>query len=438
MNYSDLHDFQKEAVNWMSERDRGFLWLKMGDGKTATAATALQKYGAPAVVVGTKRIVEDVWPAELKKWDHLSSLHYRSVTGSRKQREDALFSRADVIGLSYENLVWYLGMRDPKERPFWIFDEISKMKSPGSLRSRMMRKVPRLPRAFGLTATPTMEGHLGLWSQWKSVGGDDRLGRTITEFRQLFTTQMFRGNYVEYKISKPQMLMIEKLLAPNIFTIADSRRPYRSRAVTIDVPVKWSTAEGREHYKRMEKDLIADLETLQFAAASRGVAANKCRQLATGFIYDRERNAHAVDFDKFDAVREAVEELQGAPCLVFYQFEYEREILLDVLPGASPLEGHNYEDFNAGKIPVLVLHPKSCSHGLNLQNAQYVFYSSVPWSGEEYEQGVGRADRQGQLGMPVVKRFLRENSIDEEIAASVDGKITNQRELIQRIRERAA
>lgn len=285
MNYDDLHDFQKEAVEWVKQNDRGFLWLKMGDGKTVIAASAMAAIGAPSVVVGTKRIIEYVWPAELKKWEHLSGLTYAAAVGSRRTRERAVSSKPKILGISYENLAWYLSTADSSERELWIFDEVSKMKSPSTLRFKALRKRGPLPRAFGLTATPTMEGHLGLWSQWRSIGGDDRLGRNISEFRSMYTTPVFKGVFTDYKVLPDQQRKIERALRPHIYTIEDYRRPYIERAVEQDVIVGWSTVAARDHYRRMEKELVAELETLSFAAASRGVAMNKCRQMAAGFVY---------------------------------------------------------------------------------------------------------------------------------------------------------
>lgn len=431
----DLHAYQTKAVDWMTTNERGFLWLGMGDGKTVIAATATQRTGVPAVVVGTKRIIEDVWPAELQKWPHLSSLNYHSCTGPRRARERSLSKKPDILGVSYENLVWYLSQRDPTKRPLWIFDEISKMKAPGTLRSRMLRKVRPFERAYGLTATPTMEGHLGLWSQWKSIGGDDRLGRTVTEFRDLFTTPVFKGSFTDYKITPANALRIEKLIADHVFTIDPSERPYRSSAVIVDVPVHWQTVGARDHYQRMHKELIAELDSAAFVVASRGAAMNKCRQIATGFVYDEHRVAHDIDTEKFQAVAEAVEEVQGSQALVFYQFEYEKDVLLDLIPGSQPLIGNHYEAFNRGEISTLVLHPKSCSHGLNLQRAAYGFFCSLPQSGEEYAQSIGRIDRQGQEHTPVVKRFIRDGTVDQVVADLVDGKVKGDREVIQRIRE---
>lgn len=436
-SYSDLHDYQQEAIEWMTNRQNGMLWLKMGDGKTVVAASAIISRAVPALVVGTKRIVENVWPEELKKWDHLTGLTYRSASGSKAKRISAIEARPDVLGVSYENLVWLIACGYHRRRPVVVFDEISKMKSHATKRFRAVMRAGKPDAAFGLTATPAVEGYGGLFSQWRSIGGDERLGRNITEFRKLFATPIFKGAFTDYYIPSAAQDRIRKLLSPEVFTIEDSRRPYRGSPTIIDVHIPWGSIGAQRKYAQMEKELIAVLATKTFAVASKGVAMNKCRQLATGFIYDEDKTAHPVDVEKLDAVAEAVEELQGDPVLVFYQFEYERDELLRRIPGAQTLEGHNYELFNEGKIPALVLHPQSCSHGLNLQGARYAFYSSLPQSGEQYIQSIGRVDRQGQERQPIIKRFLREGSVDGDIADLLAGKILSDEELVRRIQERA-
>lgn len=445
LTYGDLHPYQRRAVEWMSDRRGGFIWLGMGDGKTAIAATSvaieiasgsLRSTGAHAVIVGTKRIVEETWPRELEKWDHLSSLSYRSATGT-KGIDRALSSHPDVIGVSYESLTKLL--RHDNLPSFWIFDEISKMKSHSTQRFRTWRRwLGRNPttRVFGLTATPAAEGHIGLWSQWKTVGGDDRLGRTVSEFRQIFCRERYFGTFSTYYVPERQQELIERHLAPDVFTIPDEERPYTPQAQTIDVAVPWSATGSKARYRRLERELLYSIERETFAVANRGVAAQKCRQMASGFVYDEDRTGHTIDEAKLEAVKEAVEELQGDPVLVFYQWEYERDQLVAALPGAEPMRDGAVGRFNAGEIPVLVLHPASCSHGLNLQGGRYAFFVSLPQSGEQYIQAVGRLDRQGQKRTPIVKRFLRSETVDEDTAALLDGKLSNELEMVQRMKER--
>ena len=442
LTLDDLHGYQREAVEWMAANERGFLWLARGDGKTVISATAIldgcTRPDARAIVVGTKRIVEHVWPRELTSWKHLSSLSYRSAVGAKRNRENAIKANPQILGVSYENLLWYLGTGDGATRSFWIFDEITKMKSHATKRFRALRSFLRdhqPEKMYGLTATPTMQGHQGLWSQWKSIGADDRIGARITDFRRLYMNEYFRGQYSEFVMNPSQCLRVEEQIRDHVFTIDPSRRPYTGVPEIIDVEIPWTSA-GRDRYRRAEKALVVDLEERSFAAVNQGAARNKCRQLATGFVFDEEKNVHWFDQDKLDAVAEAVEELQGEQCLVFYNFVPEKEALLDLLPDAEPLDNDSLDRFNKGELQTLVLHPKSCSHGLNLQSSRYALFCSVPDSAEEFVQAVGRVNRQGQTRQPVVMRFNRELSVDREVRENADGRVLNQSETIARLRER--
>lgn len=433
MDLTNLHDYQRRAVDWMTERDRGFVWLGMGDGKTIIAATAIAQMGHPTLVVGTKRIVEQTWPQEIAKWDHTRSMTYAAATGPRKEREAAVAAKPDILAVSYENLRWLLQTGGTRGRHLVIYDEISKMKSPSAKRFKAMHAAIQSamvrPKMFGLTATPAREGHGGLWSQWRAIGGDDRLGKNITAFRERFTRPIFRGSFTDYVIPPERAELIEELLSPDVFTIPQSERPYVGDPLFDIVNIPWGTSGARNQYRRMERKLLATLESgTTITAASRGVASNKCRQLATGFIFDEESAAHFTDAEKLDAVAEAVEELQGEPCLVFYQFIPERDELKRRMPQLKTLD-----ESTTGQ---LLLHPKSAGHGLNLQHARYAFFSSLPWSGEEYGQAIGRIDRQGQTQQPVIKLFLREDSIDHDVLASAEGKLKDEADMIARLRER--
>jgi len=439
LDYDDLHDYQKRAVDWVTDpqRSNGFLWLGMGDGKTVIGATAIAALDRGALVVGTKRIVETTWPNELAKWRHLEHLSFAAAVGPKRHREKAVAKCPDVLGVSYENLKWLLESGGARGRTVILFDEITKMKSPSTRRFKTLKKAiagSKTPlKIFGMTATPTLEGHGSLWAQWKSIGGDDRIGRTITDFRNHFTQPIFKGNFTDYQVHPRHAKKIERYLQDDIFTIDDSDRPYQPNARIEDVIIPWGTTGARDVYTTAEKHMIIELGKRSFAAASAGVAMNKCRQLASGFVYDQEGEEHWTDDGKIDAVVEAVEELQGAPVLIFYQFKAERNALAAALPNVKVLGKDVTPDDLEGQI---LLHPRSASHGLNLQSCRYAFFVSVPLSGEEYVQAIGRIDRQGQTGQPVIKRFVRAGTIDEESIVIAEGKKLSDEEVVARVKAR--
>lgn len=434
---ADLHLYQVDAIERMKSMQEAAVWAGLGDGKTAIALTAIADLGWNALVFGTKKIVEYAWPAEIKKWGHLRGLSYRACIGGRTQREKAIADVPHILGVSYENLKWYFEQGDPLYRPLVVFDEISKMKDPSTQRFKAFKKYrDQYIHWYGLTATPATESYLGLFAQYKTIVNEPILGRTLTQFRETYTTPSFKGMFTDYKVGPLQKRAIEAAIAP--YTIVVKGDLKRSEPTLIDVPIPWSSTNDRLLYRQMEKKMILELEGQRtpIQAASKGVAFNKCRQLATGFIYD-EQGPHRTDQAKMDAIVEEYEALGGEPVLILYQFLWEKDELLERLDGAEPLEGDAYERFNRGEIKALVVHPNSCGHGLNLQGeCRHVFWSSLPWSLEGYLQSNGRIDRQGQTKQVVIKRFLRQNSIDEDIVARLAGKVESMTELIERMRGR--
>lgn len=437
---SDLHPYQRDAVDWMKANKEGAIWLGLGDGKTATALTVIADLGLPALVFGTKRIVEYAWPTEIEKWEHLAGCSYAAAVGSAKQREKAVALSPMILGVSYENLKWYYENhpKDAFHRLVVILDEVSKLKDTSTQRFKTFKKNRSLHEyIYGLTATPAAENYLGLYGQYRAVVTDPILGRNLTQFRDTYTSQHFKGMFTEYRVGPLQKKAIETAIAPHTFVVPESQRTKRPDPTLIDVTVKW-TGKNRDLYRQMEKKLILELEDQKtpIQAASKGVAFNKCRQLACGFIYN-DGNPSNFDPSKLDMIEEEYDALGGEPVLVLYQFIWEKEALLRRLSGAEPLEGDAYQRFDRGEIPALVVHPKSCGHGLNLQGScRHVFWSSLPWGLEDYLQSNGRIDRQGQTKQVVIKRFIRSQSIDEDIVARLAGKVDNMTELIARMRER--
>lgn len=434
---SDLHDYQIEAIEELENREEAFVWLGLGDGKTVIALTAIADLNMTALVVGTKNIVELTWPGEIKNWTHLSGITYASATGSKRLREKAIESQPTVLGVNYENLKWLYQNSYHLPYEILIMDEVSKMKAHNTQRFRAHRKfVPAFKRRYGLTATPASESYLGLWSQSKSILTGSPLGRTVTEFRNAYTTPQFKGTFTEYTIEDENKRAIEEALEPYVITVdSDIKRP---EPTIIDRTIPWSTTGARRQYEQMERDLIVELESTTIGAASRGVAFNKCRQLASGFVYDSEKEAHAIDEAKIDAIVETIEEAGSDPVLVFYQFKWERDELRSRIPGSEGLDQSDAaERFNRGDIPALIVHPASAGHGLNLQGAcRHVMWASLPWSLEQYLQANGRVDRQGQERQVVITRFFRENTIEWDVAEKLDQKWTTQEELVNRVKSR--
>lgn len=430
---SALHDYQKQAVADIVARDELMLWVPLGGGKTAIALTAITEIGCNAIVVGTKRIVEMTWPAEIKEWWHLDGITYAAATGAKKDREKALASKPWVLGINYESLGWLL-TQDLSAYSMIIFDEVSKMKAHNTQRFKaFMKSRSRFKRIVGMTATPASESYVGLYAQYRAVVSEPILGKNVTQFRETFVTPIFKGLYTDYKVTDRDKAAIEARIRPYTLVLDVPRR----EAPTVrDVPVPWESKEAEEQYRTAEKKFVVEFDGKPYAMASRSESFMKTRQLATG-IYLLNQEARVTSPAKFEAIKEAYEELGGEPVLVFYQFVAEREILLDLLPGAEELHTPLLEKFNRGEVPCLVVHPRSAGYGLNLQGpCRHVFWSSLPTSGEEYIQANGRINRQGQDRQVVIQRFVRDRSIDGELVGLVEGKLSGMDQLINNMRGR--
>lgn len=430
---TELLDSQVMAVETIKQEAETMIWLGLGGGKTAAALTAILDLGCNAIVVGTKRIVEMTWPNEIKEWEHLQHLDYRSATGTPKQRMKALAAKPQILGINYESLQWLL-MQDLTGYEMIVFDEISKMKAHDTMRFKSWMKARhKFTRIVGMTATPASESYVGLYAQFRSVVTPTILGKNISRFREQYVTPVYKGMFTEYKVTEHDKKAIENAIAP--FTLVlDS--PRRDSPTVVDVLVPWETKEAEAQYRGVEKKFIAEFADKSFALASRAESWMKCRQLATG-IYLNSEATQITSRAKFEAIKEAYEEVGGEPILVFYQFVLERQILLELLPGAEELRTPTLERFNRGEVPALLVHPRSAGYGLNLQGpCSKVFWTSLTPSGEEYIQANGRVDRQGQSRQVVIKRFLRERSVDQELAQLVEGKLADMGQLIQNMRGR--
>jgi len=430
---SALHDYQKRAIEQIVANNELMLWVPLGGGKTAIALTAIAEIGCNAIVVGTKRIVEMTWPNEINDWQHLSGITYAAATGTMKSKETALASKPWVLGVNYESLKWLME-QDITGYDMIVFDEVSKMKAHNTMRFKsFMRARSKFRRIVGMTATPASESYIGLYAQYRSVVTEPILGKNITQFRETFLTPQFKGLYTDYKVLERDKAAIEARIRPHTLVVEIPKRP---EPTVVDVAVPWESKEAEAQYRTAEKKFVIEFEGKPYAMASRSESYMKTRQLATG-IYLLSEDVRVTSPAKFEAIREAYEELGGEPVLVFYQFVAEREILLDLLPGAEELHTPLLEKFNLGEIPCLVVHPRSAGYGLNLQGpCRHVFWSSLPTSGEEYFQANGRINRQGQERQVVIKRFVRDRSIDGDLVSMVEGKLSGMDQLINNMKGR--
>lgn len=422
------YPYQQRAEDFILDHDAAGLFLDMGLGKTAITLSAVDKLLAfeatRVLVIAPLLPAKETWPAEIRKWDHLQDLTYAVAIGPADQRLVALQERADVTIINRENVVWLVDQYK-KHWPFdtVIIDELSSFKNPGSKRFRALRKVrPRIRRIIGLTGTPAPNGLLDLWSEIYLLDQGASLGRTLTSYREAYF-QPDRwgpgGVIYDYKLRDGAEEKIYAAIAPICISMASAGD--LPDMVSVDRDVIFAPEELDE-YNRMQKDMLLPLaDGSEIDAQSAAVLSGKLLQMAGGAVYDAEGFAHERHQRKLEALEQLIEEANGQSVLVFYNYKHERTRIEKLFPQARHIsEDGAVEDWNAGKIPILLANPASAGHGLNLQfGGHIIVWFSPTWNLEYYEQANKRLHRRGQTKPVIVQHLIARGTLDEVILHDV-------------------
>ena len=458
---ADFHDYQVDAVRWMASRTWGKLWLGLGLGKTVVALTAIQemwrRYGyTRALIVAPKRVARLTWGPELAKWEHLRRIPYELAVGGPKLRKKAFAVKAPITITNYDNLVWMYeqGFKLPE---IIIFDELARMKNHAA--NRVEAHIPlkhRYKRLFGMTATPAAENYLGLWAQEEVLTlKPNPIGCNISQFRTQFCNRekLPSGGY-SYTVGEAARKAIRERIAPT--TLVMNAEDYISieesqfRVHTIS----WEDPLIRELYDEMEQEFFIKFKENPVEALNKGVALNKLRQLCGGNLHDNDGVAHRVHNYKLDYLEEMLDELNGEPALICYEYKIERDSIIDRLSGPGSKASGKFrvatfsatmtareerevlEQWNDGHLHALVIHPASAGEGLNLQKpcCTGIWYTA-PWSLERYLQTNGRIARQGQTRATAFHQLQMEHSIDQLIYSKLSGKLAGMQNLLAAIRD---
>jgi len=450
-----LHDYQKAALDWVLEKPYCGLFLEMGLGKTLIALTALDRLlndyfcVEKILVVAPLRVATDTWPAEAAKWPHLKDLRLSIVAGqpTAEHRKRALRRPADIYVINRENIDWLVSyMGKNWDFDCVVIDELSSFKNQASRRFTQLRRVrPKIKRLIGLTGTPAPNGLIDLWAQIYLLDQGDRLGTGIVDYRSRY----FRAEgqehgmvYVPWKESKSRIYQ-----AIQDIVISMNSADY------LDLPPLTETVRkvrldgnARKLYDSMERDLLlpyvddADAEVTALTAAA---LSTKLLQMASGAVYDDERGIRMIHDSKLDALEDVIEAANGKPVMVFYNYIHSFDRLKARFPSARALGkgkagSQDIADWNADRIPILLLHPKSAGHGLNLQESscQSLVWYDQSWSLEENLQAVARAYRQGQKRPVVVTRLIADDTIDEKVFDAISRKAYGQAALMDAVKAR--
>ena len=453
LNRSNLHDYQVRGVNHIIDNEYCALFLDMGLGKTVTTLTAIKELLdnciiSNALVIAPKKVTQVTWSDEIKNWEHLQGLTISVIDGTAKQRREAMAAKADIYAVSRDNIVWLVLEHGGVKLPYdmVVIDELSSFKNHASKRFRAMRKVRKfIPRVVGLTGTPAPNGLIDLFAQMYLIDEGQRLGKTVTAYRDRFFRPGKRNGDIvyTYELKAPQdetEQQISDLISD--ITISMTAEDYLKMPDKIMLYDYVDLApKVLAMYRDFEKEQILELINSDepISAASAAALSNKLQQFANGAIYDAERNVKDLHDEKLDKLEELVEAANGEPVLIAYSYKHDLERIMQKLKAYKPVKLEKPEhiaDWNAGKIPVLVTHPASAGHGINLQKGGHnlVWFGNT-WSLELYQQFNARLYRQGQ-GKPVtIHHIVTRGTIDEKIIKSLDGKRETQDGLMESIKE---
>ena len=443
------HSYQQRATDLVVNKKNVGLFLDMGLGKTVITLTAINELiydrfeVSRVLVIAPKRVAEDTWTREHKKWDHLRELRIAKVLGTVQQRKKALEQDADVYVIGRDNVVWLVDLYSKKK--YWPFDmividELSSFKSPQAKRFRALRKtVGVTKRVVGLTGTPSPNGLMDLWAQVYLLDRGERLGRTIGAYREKYFRAGARNGYVVYKWEplKGAKEQIEEKISD--ICVSMSAADYLTLPERIDnvIPVKLTDAE-MELYKRMEQDQLLQIEDSDVVALNAAAVMTKLLQIANGSVYSMDGTVVNIHDAKLEALQEIID-TTDSPVLVFYSFKHDLDKILEAVSGARVLNGpEDIRDWNDGKVRVLLAHPASVGYGLNLQEGGHtIVWYGLTWSLELYQQANARLYRQGQEKPVIIHHLIAEGTVDEQAMAALQAKDTSQAALLAALKERA-
>ena len=449
MNESNLHEYQRFSVEHIIDNPEAGLFLDMGLGKTVSTLTAIDRLMndyceiSKVLVIAPKRVAEDTWTTESAKWDHLRHLRLSVVLGTERERKEALKAKADIYVINRENVAWLVGYYQ-SAFPFdmIVIDELSSFKSAKAIRFKTLRMIrPKVKRVVGLTGTPAPNGLIDLWPQLYLLDQGVRLGKTISNYRERYFTPGKRNGAVVFNYNlktESEQAIYDKI---GDICISMKAKDYLSLPERVNHTIEVKLPKAiQEKYDIFEKEQVlaiidsdADVSAVNAAALS-----TKLRQFANGAIYDAEKNYHVVHDEKLEALEEIVEAANGQPVLVFYSFKHDLARIQKRFKGYKPRMLENsadIADWNAGKIQVLLAHPASAGHGLNLQaGGNIIVWFGVNWSLELYQQANARLDRQGQIKPVIVYHLLTVSTIDQKVFLSLEGKAEGQDSLMNAVK----
>lgn len=439
------HNYQQFATNFILEHPVSCLMLDMGLGKTIITLTALWQLTLDSfdvsriLVIAPKRVAADTWPKELSKWEHLKGLDASLVMGTQAEREAALRRQTFLYIINRENVSWLVA-NHPWDFDMVVIDELSSFKSNQAQRFKAMKKVrPLVSRIVGLTGTPAPNSLLDLWPEMYLMDMGQRLGRFIGGFRDRFFTPDKRNREIIYSY-KPRE-GAEEAIYGLISDICISMKAVdyldMPELIMNRVEVSMDSRE-RKIYDDFQRDMVVSLQGEEVDAVNAAALSGKLTQMANGAVYGENRKVLHIHDRKLDALEDLMEAANGKPLLVAYWYEHDFQRIKARFKNARCIDTtQDIDDWNAGKIPLALIHPASAGHGLNLQDGGCtIVWFGLTWSLELYQQLNARLWRQGQKHTVVIHHIVTKDTHDEDVLRALDNKDTRQSALIDAVRAR--
>lgn len=438
------HSYQEYAIRYIETHPISALLIDMGLGKTSITLTAICNLlfdsfeVCKVLVIAPLRVAKNTWTDEIKKWEHLSTLTYSLIVGNENERLSALNEKADIYIINRENVDWLVNKSGYKfDFDMVVIDELSSFKNHQSKRFKSLMKVrPLVKRIVGLTGTPSSNGLMDLFAEFKILDMGKRLGYFIGQYRNIyFKPDKMNGPIVySYKpLPNAENAIYEKI---SDITVSMKANEYLKmpELLTSNYVVELSNSE-KNQYDEMKKSLVLEITDGEITASNAASLSNKLCQLSNGAIYDDEQNIVEIHDRKLEALEDIIESMNGKPLLIAYWYRHDLGRIKSRFSVREIKTSEDISDWNDGKIPVALIHPASAGHGLNLQNGgSTLVWFGLTWSLELYQQTNARLYRQGQKNTVVIQHIITKGTIDEQILKALQKKNKTQADLIDAVR----
>ena len=441
---SKMYDYQTYASEYIVSHSTAAVFLECGLGKTVITLTAINELMfnefevRKVLVISPLRVGLSVWKQECNKWEHLKNIKCSIAIGDESRRIEALMTQADIYIINRENVDWLItNSGHPFDFDMVVIDELSSFKSASAKRFKSLLKVrPKVKRIVGLTGTPSSNGLMDLWAEFRLLDMGERLGRFITHYRNnYFEPDKRNGQMVfSYKPRVGAEDAIYRLISDITISMKSADYLIMPECIMNEVVVQLSEKE-RKQYDSLKKDMILSLDDSEIDAVNAAALSGKLLQMANGAVYDEDSNVIHIHNQKLEALEDLLEGANGKPILIAYWYNHDLTRIKEKFKIREIKSSKDIVDWNDGTVPIGVIHPASAGHGLNLQSGgSTLIWFGLTWSLELYQQTNARLYRQGQNETVVIHHIITKDTIDEDVMRALKAKEKTQSDLIDAVR----